>query len=201
MQLNQNIFRANDIRGIAYEDLTEEVVQSLGRALGSEAIDRNIQKFIIGRDGRLSSPEIFDWLSSGIMSTGCNVIDIGIVTSPMFYHSTYELNSSSGVVITGSHNPGNYNGFKIVFNNHSTSSEEIFNLKQRILEENFREGKGASKKEDIKESYINRILESINLNKNLNISIDCGNGAGGSGDNQAYRNKVQHIGLGYKRSV
>ena len=179
MYLNQNIFRANDIRGIAYEDLTEEVVQSLGRALGSEAIDRNIQKFIIGRDGRLSSPEIFDWLSSGIMSTGCNVIDIGIVTSPMFYHSTYELNSSSGVVITGSHNPGNYNGFKIVFNNHSTSSEEILNLKQRILEENFREGKGASKKEDIKESYINRILESINLNKNLNISIDCGNGAAG----------------------
>ena len=113
------------------------------------------------------------------MSTGCNVIDIGIVTSPMFYHSTYELNSSSGVVITGSHNPGNYNGFKIVFNNHSTSSEEILNLKQRILEENFREGKGASKKEDIKESYINRILESINLNKNLNISIDCGNGAAG----------------------
>ena len=179
MQLNQNIFRANDIRGIAYEDLTEEVVQSLGRALGSEAIDRNIQKFIIGRDGRLSSPEIFDWLSSGIMSTGCNVIDIGIVTSPMFYHATYELNSSSGVVITGSHNPGNYNGFKIVFNNHSTSSEEILNLKQRILEENFREGKGASEKEDIKESYINRILESIKLNKNLNISIDCGNGAAG----------------------
>ena len=179
MQLNQNIFRANDIRGIAYEDLTEEVVQGLGRALGSEAIDRNIQKFIIGRDGRLSSPEIFDWLSSGIMSTGCNVIDIGIVTSPMFYHSTYELNSSSGVVITGSHNPANYNGFKIVFNNHSTSSEEILNLKQRILEENFREGNGTSKKEDIKESYINRILESINLNKNLNISIDCGNGAAG----------------------
>ena len=179
MYLNQNIFRANDIRGIAYEDLTEEVVQSLGRALGSEAIDRNIQKFIVGRDGRLSSPEIFDWLSSGIMSTGCNVIDIGIVTRPMFYHATYELNSSSGVVITGSHNPGNYNGFKIVFNNRSTSSEEILNLRQRILEENFREGKGASKKEDIKESYINRILESVNLNKNLNISIDCGNGAAG----------------------
>ena len=117
MQLNQNIFRANDIRGIAYEDLTPEVVQSLGRALGSEAIDRNIQEFIVGRDARLSSPEIYDWLSSGIISTGCNVIDIGIVTSPMFYHSTYELNTSSGVVITGSHNPGNYNGFKIVFNN------------------------------------------------------------------------------------
>ena len=179
MQLNQNIFRANDIRGIAYEDLTEEVVQSLGKALGSEAIDRNVQEFIVGRDARLSSPQIFDWLSSGIISTGCNVIDIGIVTSPMFYHSTYELNSSSGVVVTGSHNPGNYNGFKIVFNNHSTTSEEILHLKQRILEENFRKGKGISKKEDIKETYIIRILGSIKLNKNLSISIDCGNGAAG----------------------
>ena len=179
MEINHNIFRANDIRGIAYDDLTPEVVQSLGRALGSEAIDRNIQEFIIGRDARLSSPEIYDWLSSGIISTGCNVIDIGIVTSPMFYHSTYELNTSSGVVITGSHNPGNYNGFKIVFNNHSTSSEEILNLKQRILEENFIGGKGITKKEDIKETYIKSILESIKLNKNLNISIDCGNGAAG----------------------
>jgi phosphomannomutase/phosphoglucomutase len=179
VQLNQNIFRANDIRGIAYEDLTEEVVQSLGKALGSEAIDRNVQEFIVGKDARLSSPQIFDWLSSGIISTGCNVIDIGIVTSPMFYHSTYELNSSSGVVITGSHNPGNYNGFKIVFNNHSTTSEEILHLKQRILEENFRKGKGISKKEDIKETYISRILGSIKLNKNLSISIDCGNGAAG----------------------
>ena len=179
MQLNQNIFRANDIRGIAYEDLTEEVVQSLGKALGSEAIDRNVQEVIVGRDARLSSPQIFDWLSSGIISTGCNVIDIGIVTSPMFYHSTYELNSSSGVVITGSHNPGNYNGFKIVFKNNSTTSEEILHLKQRILEENFRKGKGISKKEDIKETYISRILGSIKLNKNLSISIDCGNGAAG----------------------
>ena len=179
MQLNQNIFRANDIRGIAYEDLTEEVVQSLGKALGSEAIDRNVQEFIVGRDARLSSPQIFDWLSSGIISTGCNVIDIGIVTSPMFYHSTYELNSSSGVVITGSHNPGNYNGFKIVFNNHSTSSQEILNFKQRILEGKFKEGKGISQKKDIKESYINQILASITLKKSLNISIDCGNGAAG----------------------
>ena len=179
MEINQNIFRANDIRGIAYEDLTPDVVQSLGRALGSEAFDRNIQELIIGRDARLSSPEIYDWLSSGIISTGCNVIDIGIVTSPMFYHSTYELNTSSGVVITGSHNPGNYNGFKIVFNNHSTSSEEILNLKQRILEENFIGGKGITKKEDIKETYIKNILESIKINKNLNISIDCGNGAAG----------------------
>ena len=130
MKLNEHIFRANDIRGVAYEDLNQEVVINLGKALGSEAQDRGLSEFIIGRDGRLSSPDIFEWLSSGVISSGCNVIDIGIVTSPMFYHSTFSLSSSSGVVITGSHNPGEYNGFKIVFQNNSTSSEEITFLKK-----------------------------------------------------------------------
>ena len=129
MQLNHHIFRANDIRGVAFKDLTEELVLDLGKALGSEALNRGTEEFIIGRDARLSSPAIFEWLSTGVLSTGCNVINIGIVTSPMFYHSTFELNSSSGVVITGSHNPGEYNGFKIVFNNHwsneSTSTIQI----------------------------------------------------------------------------
>ena len=97
VNLNQNIFRAYDIRGIAYEDLSEEVVINLGKALGSESLDRGISDFIIGRDGRLSSPQMFDWLSSGVLSTGCNVVDIGLVTSPMFYHSTYELSTSSGL--------------------------------------------------------------------------------------------------------
>tara|TARA_B100000214_G_scaffold133782_1_gene95130 strand:+ start:1571 stop:2935 length:1365 start_codon:yes stop_codon:yes gene_type:complete len=179
MQLNQHIFRANDIRGVAYDDLNEEVVIMLGKALGSEALDRNINEFIVGRDGRLSSPDIFEWLSSGILSTGCNVINIGIVTSPMFYHSTYALNTSSGVVITGSHNPGEYNGFKIVFKNNSTSSEEILMLKQRMLSNDLRTGKGLLKEESIDESYIERIVNGINLQKKLNISIDCGNGAAG----------------------
>ena len=179
MKLNQHIFRANDIRGVAYDDLNEEVVIMLGKALGSEALDRNINEFIVGRDGRLSSPDIFEWLSSGILSTGCNVINIGIVTSPMFYHSTYALNTSSGVVITGSHNPGEYNGFKIVFKNNSTSSEEILMLKQRMLSNDLRTGKGLLKEESIDESYIERIVNGINLQKKLNISIDCGNGAAG----------------------
>jgi len=179
MQLNQHIFRANDIRGVAYYDLNEEVVIMLGKALGSEALDRNINEFIVGRDGRLSSPDIFEWLSSGILSTGCDVINIGIVTSPMFYHSTYSLDTSSGVVITGSHNPGEYNGFKIVFKNNSTSSEEILMLKQRMLNNDLRTGKGLLKEESIEQSYIERIVNGINLKKKLNISIDCGNGAAG----------------------
>ena len=179
MKLNEHIFRANDIRGIAYEDLNQEVVINLGKALGSEAQDRGLSEFIIGRDGRLSSPDIFEWLSSGVISSGCNVIDIGIVTSPMFYHSTFSLSSSSGVVITGSHNPGDYNGFKIVFQNNSTSSEEITFLKNRVINKDFRRGNGLLKSENIEESYINRIVDSINIEKKLDISIDCGNGAAG----------------------
>lgn len=179
MKLNEHIFRANDIRGIAYDDLNEQVVSLLGRSLGSEALSRDIKELIIGRDGRVSSPEIMEWLSSGILSTGCNVIDIGIVTSPMLYHSTFELAASSGVVITGSHNPGEYNGFKIVFKNRSTSSDEILLLKKRIINRDFQFGQGKLDKADIKESYINRIVKSIQLNKALDISIDCGNGAAG----------------------
>ena len=179
VQINEHIFRANDIRGVAYEDLTEEVVHLLGRSLGSETLSRGIDELIIGRDGRISSPEIMNWLSSGILSTGCNVIDIGIVTSPMFYHSTFELRASSGVIITGSHNPAEYNGFKIVFKNQSTSSDEILLLKRRILNGEFLSGEGKVDKAEIKESYINRIVESIKLSKSLDISIDCGNGAAG----------------------
>ena len=179
MELNPHIFRANDIRGVAYEDLSEEVVINLGKALGSEALENQINEFIIGRDSRLSSPDMYEWLSTGILSTGCDVLDIGIVTSPMFYHSTYSLNSSSGVVITGSHNPGEYNGFKVVYKNHSTSSEKILQIKERIIQKNYATGNGIVKREDIKESYIDRILKSINIPKKQKITIDCGNGAAG----------------------
>ena len=179
VNLNHNIFRAYDIRGIAFEDLTEEVVIKLGKALGSESIERGIKEFIIGRDGRNSSPQIFEWLSSGLLSTGCNVIDIGLVTSPMFYHATHHLNASSGTIITGSHNPKEYNGFKIIFNKVPTTSQEISNLKKRIEAENFLFGEGKIEKKDVKDSYIKKIKENISIKNKLNISIDCGNGAAG----------------------
>ena len=187
MRLNDNIFRANDIRGIAYEDLTQEVVFALGQALGSESIKRNQNNFIIGRDGRISSPQLFAWLSEGVLSTGCNVIDIGIVPSPVFYHSTFNLNSSSGVVITGSHNPADYNGFKILFENRSTSSEEIQAIKQKIIEKDFISGKGKIHSTDIVESYINAITNDVSLLHPLNISIDCGNGAAGVVAERVYK--------------
>ncbi len=177
MELNDNIFRANDIRGIAFEDLTEEVVFALGKALGTESINRKQNDFIIGRDGRVSSPQLFEWLSRGVLSAGCNVIDIGIVPSPVFYHSTFNLNSSSGVVITGSHNPADYNGFKILFNNNSTSSEEIQSIKKRIKEKDYLSGTGNIQSFDVVESYVEEVTNNIKLKRPLNISIDCGNGA------------------------
>ena len=144
------VFRTYDIRGEASDDkISPDLAYALGRAYGSRVIGVGETEVIVGRDARLTGQALQEALMTGLCESGCNVIDIGIVTSPMFYHSTYELNTSSGVVLTGSHNPGIYNGFKIVFNNHSTSSKEIINLKRRILEKDFREGNGISKKEDI----------------------------------------------------
>ena len=187
MKLNENIFRANDIRGIALEDLTEEVIFALGRALGTESLNRKQDDFIIGRDGRISSPLLFEWLSEGVLSTGCNVIDIGVVPSPVLYHATFNLSSSSGVVITGSHNPSNYNGFKILFNNNSTSSEEIQSIKKRIKEQDFLSGAGRIESLDVVESYVEEVKNNIKLSRPLNISIDCGNGAAGVVAEKVYK--------------
>jgi len=187
MELNDNIFRANDIRGIAFEDLTEEVVFALGKALGTESINRKQGDFIIGRDGRVSSPQLFEWVSEGVLSTGCNVTDIGLVPSPVFYHSTFNLDSSSGVVITGSHNPADYNGFKILFNNNSTSSEEIQSIKKRVKEQDFLSGKGNIESLDVVGSYVEEVISNIKLKCPLNISIDCGNGAAGVVAEKIYR--------------
>ena len=188
MEINDNIFRANDIRGVAFKDLSQEVVFALGRALGTESINRKQDDFIIGRDGRVSSPQLFEWLSEGVLSTGCNVTNIGIVPSPVFYHSTFSLDSSSGVVITGSHNPADYNGFKILFDNNSTSSQEIQSIKKRIKEKNFLSGSGDIKSSDVVESYVEEVTNNIELQRPLNISIDCGNGAAGVVAERIYKN-------------
>jgi Phosphomannomutase len=126
--MNKDIFRAYDIRGVAETDLTQEVVEDIGKALGTIIIDQNHQDIIVARDSRLSSPILFAYLTKGIISTGVNIIDIGIVPTPVLYFATHELTSSNGVVITGSHNPKNYNGFKIVLNQKTLSQERIKNL-------------------------------------------------------------------------
>ena len=176
MDINTNIFRAYDIRGVAYEDLTEEIVSKLGKSLGTSSLNRGETLLIVARDGRNSSPDMYEWLSRGIRSTGCNVLNIGIVPTPLLYFSTFKLSSSSGVMITGSHNPSEYNGFKIVRNNKTISGEAIQEIKLSILENEFLTGKGSEKEEEIIEMYLHELKENVAISRPLKLAIDCGNG-------------------------
>ena len=177
MNFNPSIFRAYDIRGIAYKDLSEELVISLGKTLGTMILESDQDYINVGRDGRISSPKMYEWLSQGIISTGCNVINLGVVPTPLLYFSTHKLASNNGVVITGSHNPSEFNGFKIVIKNRTLSGKEIQNIKKIMEKEDFAIGKGVKEDKDIVEMYLKEITENISLKKKLKVVIDCGNGA------------------------
>ena len=127
-----HIFRAYDIRGVVDIDLTEEIVHDIGVALGSEAQDLGEKTVIVGRDGRLSGPKLSAALKAGILSSGCNVIDIGIVPTPVMYFATKTLGVTSGIMLTGSHNPANYNGIKIVMQDITFTEAQIQKMYQRL---------------------------------------------------------------------
>tara|TARA_B100002051_G_scaffold116460_1_gene110789 strand:- start:514 stop:1872 length:1359 start_codon:yes stop_codon:yes gene_type:complete len=184
--MNEDIFRAYDIRGVADTDLTEEVVKDIGKALGTIIINQKNNEIIVGRDSRLSSPKLFSHLTQGITSTGVNVIDIGIVPTPVLYFATHKLTSSNGVVITGSHNPKKYNGFKIVLNRKTLSEKDINGILNLILEKKFSKGEGKIYQKEILSYYSDEIINNINLKSNLNIGIDCGNGAASKVAKQIY---------------
>ena len=180
LNLNENIFRAYDIRGIAYTDLSKDVVINIGRAIARKVKKNNQNQLIIGRDGRNSSPDMASFLKSGISQEGCNIIDLGIVPTPALYFATYKLESDCAIMITGSHNPSNYNGFKIVINNKALSAEEIQEIKYSILDEYRTPVKLQNIEEkqiQILDQYLKSIVNNIQLKKPLNIVIDCGNGA------------------------
>ena len=177
MNFNPSIFRAYDIRGIAYEDLSEDLVVSIGKALGTLILRRGLDGINIGRDGRLSSPDMFRWITEGITSTGCNVVDLGIIPTPLLYFSTHMLKYQNGVVITGSHNSSEYNGFKIVVDNKSLFGEEIQTIKKIIESLDFSEGNGKKEEDKIIETYIKELTSNIKLKRSVKVVIDCGNGA------------------------
>ena len=129
--IDKNIFRAYDIRGVVNESLSEENVSLIGQAIGSVALEKKQPTICVGRDGRLSSPKLSDALIHGLLSTGINVIDIGLVATPMLYFSNFHLKTNSGIMITGSHNPPEYNGFKTVIDQGTLSSNDIQSLHQR----------------------------------------------------------------------
>jgi len=188
MDLNANIFRAYDIRGIAYKDLTQEIVTLIGQGLGSDCLEKGNSSLVIARDGRNSSPDIFEWISLGIKSTGCNIINIGIVPTPLLYFATHKLASSSGVMITGSHNPGDYNGFKIVQNKRSISGEAIQDLRLKIIKKDFQKGVGSEEKVNVKDTYIGELTKHINLRRPIKVAIDCGNGVASVIAQEVYEN-------------
>ncbi|WP_339668981.1 phosphomannomutase/phosphoglucomutase [Dasania marina] len=174
------IFRAYDIRGIADQELTDEHCYAIGLAIGSEALDQGQQSLLVAADGRHSSPRIRDALSKGILASGCDVIDIGMVPSPLLYFATHQLDTQSGVMITGSHNPAEYNGLKIVIAGHTLSDKAISALRERIVTNKLHSGKGSYSSEVIEDEYIDYIINDVAIAQPLKIVIDAGNGVTGN---------------------
>jgi phosphomannomutase / phosphoglucomutase len=178
-----SIFKAYDVRGIVDETLTTEIVFQIGLALGSLAKERGEQNICVGYDGRLSSPTLASALINGILETGMNVIALGMVTTPMLYFAAHQLpETSSGVMITGSHNPPKYNGLKMVIAGETLSSDAIQALKQRIIAQQFHLAKtrGEQHTQDIYPAYQRTIVNDIQIARPMHVVIDCGNGVAGA---------------------
>ncbi|MFP6782107.1 MAG: phosphomannomutase/phosphoglucomutase, partial [Gammaproteobacteria bacterium] len=180
-QIDPSIFRSYDIRGVVGESLTVEGVYQIGLALGSEAAARDQQSVITARDGRNSSQELRDALIEGLRDSGRDVLDIGLTPTPVLYFATHYLDSHSGVMITGSHNPPEYNGLKIVLDGETLSGEAIQAIRQRIEEQDFTSGEGTMQSTEIIPDYIRRISEEIpvTLGNALKVVVDCGNSVPG----------------------
>ncbi|MCX7149265.1 MAG: phosphomannomutase/phosphoglucomutase [Rhodocyclales bacterium] len=174
------IFKAYDIRGIVRTTLTAETVCKIGLALGSEAVARGVKTIVIGRDGRLSGPELACALAHCITQTGVNVIDIGRVPTPMTYFAAHELGTDSCVSVTGSHNPPEYNGLKMVLAGQTLYGEMIQNLRRRIASADYCEGRGYVCHANVRQAYLDRIVGDVKLSRPMKIVIDCGNGVAGS---------------------
>lgn len=177
--LPDEIFKAYDIRGIVGQNLSADIARIIGQAVGSEAIDRGMNSIVVGRDGRLSGPELLSALSEGLTSSGIDVIDIGRVPTPVIYFAAHQLGTQSCISVTGSHNPPDYNGFKIVLAGETLSGSTIKSLRQRCLDGNLHSGSGTVSQQDIADDYVNRITSDIKLDKRLTIAVDCGNGVAG----------------------
>ena len=180
MDITSSIFKAYDIRGIVEKELTPEVVKLIGMAIGSESIAQGERGIVVGRDGRLTGPMLSESLISGLIESGCHVVDIGMVPTPLVYFATYTKGASSGVMVTGSHNPPEYNGFKIMIAGETLSADKIQNLYSRILNQQFSSGSGSSTSINIDQDYMDTIKSDIVLERELDIVVDCGNGVAGN---------------------
>ncbi|MBL8418221.1 MAG: phosphomannomutase/phosphoglucomutase, partial [Dechloromonas sp.] len=179
-KLPAEIFKAYDIRGIVDKSLTADVVRQIGHALGSLAVEQGQKAIAVGRDGRLSGPELAGALMDGICAAGCDAIDVGCVPTPVTYFAAYELGCNSCVSVTGSHNPPDYNGLKMVIGGTTLALEAIQDLKRRIETGNLKHGKGEKRSADVKTAYVDKIVGDVKLARPLKIVMDCGNGVAGA---------------------
>jgi phosphomannomutase / phosphoglucomutase len=173
------IFRAYDIRGIVGRSLTAEGVRDIGRALGSVGRERGAATFAVCRDGRLSGPELADALMEGLVSAGANAIDIGMGPTPLAYFAAHHLGCGSCVAVSGSHNPPQYNGLKMVVGNDALYGDAIQDLRKRIEQRNFATGTGKKTRADVLDAYVERIAGDVKLARKFHVAIDCGNGVAG----------------------
>lgn len=185
--LPREIFKAYDIRGIVETTLTPEVVEQIGHAIGSEARTRQLTAIAVGRDGRLSGPRLVQALTNGIRKSGIDVIDVGMVATPVLYYAAHELCNYSGVMVTGSHNPPEYNGLKIVLGGETLAAETIQSLRLRIEQNNLTHGQGGYRQHDIVPAYLQRIVEDVKLARPIKIVVDSGNGVTGILAPELYR--------------
>ena len=177
--LPPEIFKAYDIRGIVGKTLTPAIVERVGQALGSEALAGNQKRFVIGRDGRLSGPELSAALARGIARSGCDVVDIGMAPTPVVYFAIQHLGAGSGVAVTGSHNPPDYNGLKMVIGGVTLSGELIQKLRARILNNDLASGQGSISSSDVRAAYLDRVTSDVKLARPMRVAVDCGNGVAG----------------------
>lgn len=173
------IFRAYDIRGVVPQTLTAETAYWIGRAIGSQSLAEGEPHVSIGRDGRLSGPALVERLIQGVADSGCHVSDVGLVPTPALYYAANVLAGKSGVMLTGSHNPSNYNGFKIVIAGDTLANEQIQALHTRLKTNDLTWGEGSIERVDILSRYADEIVKDIKLAKKLKVVVDCGNGAAG----------------------
>jgi len=189
VSLSKSIFKAYDIRGIIDKTLDAGIARKIGHAFGLAAVARGEKSVVIGRDGRLSGPALAAALAEGLQSAGVDVVDLGVVATPMVYFGTNVLESKSGIMVTGSHNPPDYNGFKMVLAGEAIYGDAITGLYQSIIDN---EGKvaaqpGTYRTHDIRAAYLERIIGDVKVSRPIKIAVDCGNGVAGAFAGDLYR--------------
>ena len=186
MEITKSIFREYDIRGEYPNQINEEVVRKIGNAIAGKCINLNIKEICVGRDGRNSGKSLLEAMIGGLSESGIEVINIDLATSPLLYYAAKKNKYKSGIMITGSHNPKNHNGIKLVIDDKPVSGNEILDLLNK--DQKLSESVGSIKSLNVKDSYIEEVSQSLKINKKLKIVIDCGNGAAGFIAPDLYKN-------------